>query len=56
MNKTDFKTLIVILVVLLIFSIIVLILYNVTEKEKSAALELIEEAKKYNIHDTGEKR
>ena len=34
MNKTDFKTLIVILVVLLIFSIIVLILYNVTEKEK----------------------
>ena len=34
MNKTDFKTLIVILVVLLIFSIIVLILYNITEKEK----------------------
>lgn len=34
MNKTDFKTLVVILVVLLIFSIIVLILYNVTEKEK----------------------
>ena len=26
------------------------------ETAKSAALELIEEAKKYNIHDTGEKR
>ena len=29
---------------------------DVTETAKSAALELIEEAKKYNIHDTGEKR
>ena len=34
MNKTDFKTLIVILVVLLAFLLVVFVIYNFTEKEK----------------------
>ena len=34
MNKTDFKTLIVILVVLLAFLLVVFVIYNSTEKEK----------------------